>query len=172
MTIRREQPEDYEKIYTFVENAFKTAKVKDGTEQDYVDKLRASEGYLPQLALVAEEDGQIIGHIMLTKQPVVGENGEEHTILLLAPLAVALEHRSKGIGGALIEEAFRIAREMEYPGVVLLGDPAYYSRFGFCSSVDFGIRFYDDKVEAKYAQACELTPGALAHISGVFECVQ
>ncbi len=54
-------------FYDFVKVAFGTAKVPNGKEQDYVDKLWASCNYVPQMALVAKESGKIFGHIMMTK---------------------------------------------------------------------------------------------------------
>ena len=64
MTIRQATPEDFDAIYSLVKTAFQTAKVSDGGEQDFVLKLRKG-SYIPELELVAEEDGVLIGHIML-----------------------------------------------------------------------------------------------------------
>ena len=63
MTIRQAKPEDFDAIYSLVKTAFQTAKVSDGDEQDFVLKLRKGH-YIPELELVAEEDGVLIGHIM------------------------------------------------------------------------------------------------------------
>jgi predicted N-acetyltransferase YhbS len=68
MKIRPETPQDFPFLYNFVKNAFKTSKVSNCDEQNYVDRLRSSEGYIPELALVAEETSKIIGHIMLISQ--------------------------------------------------------------------------------------------------------
>ena len=103
MTIRQATPKDFDAIYSLVKTAFQTAKVSDGGEQDFVLKLRKGR-YIPELELVAEEDGVLIGHIMLTGASI-RENGGCFGTLLLAPLSVALEWRAKGIGAALIREA-------------------------------------------------------------------
>ena len=66
MTIRPAQAGDYSEIYSLVQTAFVTAKVSDGTEQDFVLELRRRDPYRPELELVAEENGQLIGHILLT----------------------------------------------------------------------------------------------------------
>jgi putative acetyltransferase len=68
MKIRPETPQDFPFLYNFVKDAFKTAKISNGDEQNFVDKLRTIEGYIPELALVAEENSKIIGHIMLISQ--------------------------------------------------------------------------------------------------------
>ena len=67
MIIRQEKPDEFKNIYDLVKTAFQTAKVANGKEQDYVDKLRASGNYIPKLALIAEVDEKLVGHIMLTR---------------------------------------------------------------------------------------------------------
>lgn len=68
MDIKLVNKEDYDKIYTFVEEAFKTAEVSDGTEQDFVLELRKSSNYVPELEFAVYDKNILIGHIMLTKQ--------------------------------------------------------------------------------------------------------
>jgi predicted N-acetyltransferase YhbS len=164
MIIRLETQEDFSKIYELVKIAFQTAAVTSGHEQDFVNELRSGDHYIPELALVAEEDGQLVGHSMLTKARIVGESGE-HEILFLGPLSVVLEKRKTGIGSALIAESFKRARELGYTSVILAGDPAYYSRFGFKSCGSFGITY--EGVPDPYAMAYELTPDGLKGVHGI-----
>lgn len=164
MYIRLEKKEDFKKIYDLVKKAFETAGVKNGDEQNVVDRLRAGPDYVPDLALVAEKNGRVIGHIMLTEGQLCRE-GQGRTILLLGPLSVALEHRSAGIGAALITEALNRAREKWYEAVFLVGDPAYYGRFGFTSISEMGLKPSID-IPAQYVQVFELIPGALSDQRG------
>lgn len=168
MNIRSEKPEDYPEIYDLVKTAFQTANVTNGKEQDLVNELRAADTYVPELALVAEENGKLIGHIMLSETHI-NDGSKSHTALYIAPLSVALEHRSKGIGSALIEASFKRAKALGYTAVVLVGDPAYYHRFGFKSSIDYGITSTHE-IPAEYVMACELTPHALNGITGTMDC--
>ena len=147
MTIRQATPKDFDAIYSLVKTAFQTAKVSDGGEQDFVLKLRKG-SYIPELELVAEEDGVLIGHIMLTGASI-RENGGCFGTLLLAPLSVALEWRAK-------------AAALGHSSAVLIGDPGYYGRFGFHSAASISY----PGVPGEYTLACELTPGALRNISG------
>lgn len=174
MIIRSERPEDYRTITALVETAFKTARMSDGSEQEYVRKLRQGAGYIPRLALVAEKGGRLIGHIMLTAVPLkptsnktsaLGQ-GNDGGVLLLAPLSVLLEYRGAGVGAALTREALSRAREMEFSGIVLAGDPSYYGRFGFQRAESFGIR-PDMEIPSQYFLALELSPGALAQKPGL-----
>jgi len=164
MIIRPEKKDEFSLIYDLVHTAFETAKVKDGKEQDYVNHLRSGGGYIPELALVAEEAGHLIGHIMLSKIPVI-DGDQKHDILLLAPVCIVLDRRNKGFGAQLIEECFRRARGMNFGAVLVVGDPSYYVRFGFKTSTDFGIKNTNGFPD-QYIMALELRPGGLNNIRG------
>lgn len=167
MIIRQEKKEEFREIYDMVKLAFETAQVSNGKEQDFVNQLRAESNYIPKLALVAEENGELIGHIMLTRT-YVKEGAEKHTVLLLAPLSVKEAYRNQGVGGALIQESFRIAKNMGYKAVFLVGAPSYYQRFGFQSAAFFGIRHMTG-IPDENVMACELEPGAFETIRGTVE---
>lgn len=167
MIIKRETEEEFAQIFNFVERAFQTAKVSNGLEQEFVNQLRSSSNYIPELALVAEENDKIIGHIMLTKTYII-IGGSKFEVLLLAPLSVALEHRNTGVGTKLIHESFALAKAMGYTAVFLIGDPAYYHRFGFKSSVEFGV-IQLHNIPDEYVMAYELVPNALHGVSGIIE---
>lgn len=168
MIIRRETEKDFGEIYDLVRVAFQTAKVSDGKEQDFVNQLRSGGTYIPELALVAEENGTLVGHVMLTKASVA-DGEDRHEVLLLAPIAVILERRRAGIGSALVSESFRLAREMGYTSVFLVGDPAYYHRFGFRSVAEFGVTYNLD-IPVENVMACELVPNALENVRGKIDC--
>ena len=161
MKIRAERPEEFEQIYQLVQEAFATAEVSDGTEQDFVNELRRRVGYLPEFALVAEEGGKLIGHIMLTKTKWLDAEGEMGEMLLLAPLCVKEEYRNRGIGGKLIAEACGRAAAAGYPGVFLIGNPDYYTRHGFGCIEKYGISPMPASLPLRNCMARELLCGAL-----------
>src|SRR5699024_6826235 len=121
---------DDAEIYSLVQTAFATAKVSDGSEQDFVLELRRRDTYRPELELVAEENGQLTGHILLTELSIPGAP-EGLRGLMVAPLCVRLEDRSRGLGGRLLQEGARRAAELGYSALFLVGDPDYYGRYGF-----------------------------------------
>ncbi|WP_053957296.1 GNAT family N-acetyltransferase [Inediibacterium massiliense] len=166
--IRQEKQDDCKQIYDLVKVAFQTAKVSNGKEQDFVNQLRSSDNYIPELALVAEENNVLIGHIMLTKS-YISNSGYKTETLLLAPISVALEYRNKGVGSKLINKSFELAKDMGYKSIVLVGDTAYYSKFGFKKSVDFGIKYLHE-IPEENVLACELVKGALDGVSGTIDC--
>jgi predicted N-acetyltransferase YhbS len=164
LKIRPEKPSDFQDIYDLVRIAFQTAKVADGTEQDYVNQLRASANYIPQLALVAEEEAELVGHIMLTKTYVATADSKFEA-LLLAPLAVALHYRNRGVGSQLVKESFELAKNLGHRVIFVVGDPAYYRRFGFKSSVLFGVK-HVPPIGDQYVMVYELSAGALVGVEG------
>lgn len=135
MKIRTEQPADYENVYHVTQSAFAHAEHSDGNEQDLVNALRTGTAFIPELSLVAEINDKIVGHIMFTKLQI-GQN----TILALAPLSVLPEYQRQGIGSSLIMEGHRIAKDLGYTYVVVLGSEHYYPRFGYVPAENFHIQ--------------------------------
>ncbi|MDR2939569.1 MAG: N-acetyltransferase [Clostridiales bacterium] len=170
MYIRNVKKEDFDLIYNFVKEAFETAAVKDGDEQDYVLKWRAGESYIPELEFVAVENGEIVGHIMLRWLKVLTDKGA-YMALIVAPLSVKLDMRGKGIGAALMNTAFEKAKGLGYSAAFLAGDPNYYKRFGFKPMGEFGIE-NRTAVPGQFALACEIVDGALKNINGYIEYLE
>lgn len=163
--IREETPEEFADLHGFIQTAFRTAAVSDGTEQEFADRLRSGDGYIPELGLVAEKEGHIVGYLMLTRFSVFRTSGIRPRLLLAAPLCVARDKRKQGIGSALMREALRRAEMLGYEAILLVGDPDYYERFGFRRSTEYGIR-NTDGIPDRFVQLLELTAGALAGSSG------
>ena len=133
--IRQENEKDYKQIYNVVKTAFEKAEHSDGNEQDLVGNLRNGDGYIPELSLVAEIDGKIVGYIMFTKI-LISENEE----IALAPLAVLPEYQKQGIGSNLIDYGHKIAKELGYHYSVVLGSEKYYPKFGYIPAINYGIK--------------------------------
>lgn len=135
MLIRTEKGGDYHEVYALIQGAFAKAEHSDGTEQDLVVALRKGEAFVPELSLVAENEGKILGHIMFT----VG-NINDRPILVLAPLSVLPGYQKQGIGTALINKGHQIAKKLGYQYAVVLGSEKYYPRLGYLPAAQFGIK--------------------------------
>jgi putative acetyltransferase len=123
--IRPEKADDVAAIARITEAAFGRA-----DEAVVVETIRASEHYLPELSLVAERAGDIIGHVMVSFVLLHTGSGVRR-VLQLAPVSVEPAHQSGGVGSALIREALARADAMREPVVLVLGHAGYYPRFGF-----------------------------------------
>jgi putative acetyltransferase len=154
-TVRAETPQDLETIREVNRRAF-------GQEDEarLVDALRTG-GYA-RLSLVAEEGGRIIGHILFSELPIVTQAGTLHG-LALAPMAVLPARQRQGIGSHLVREGLRGCREAGRRVVVVVGHPDYYPRFGFSAQLAERLKA---PISGPPFMALELTPGALAGISG------
>ncbi len=130
MNIRHESELDLNHIESITYQAFENHPHHEPgakpTEHLIVNRLREANALT--LSLVCEEEEQLIGHIALS--PVL-IGGSESRWLGLGPVSVAPSHQGKGIGGALIREALSQVQNLGFEGVVLLGEPQYYGRFGF-----------------------------------------
>lgn len=167
MEIRQAVPNDYPAIYQLVKGAFKTAQVSDGTEQDFVTTLRKKETFIPELEFVAVKEGKIIGHVMLSEQEIKTKENR-NTFLLLAPLCVDFNYRNQGIGGALMDAAFKKAVEMAHHAVFLVGNPEYYTRYGFRQINEFGLK-NKSAIPDQFILGHELVQGVLSDIEGELE---
>jgi len=136
LAIRPEAPADHLAISRVVAAAFGSQ-----TEADLVDRIRASPEYVPEIALVAERDGAIVGHVMISHAVIRNEGGDRR-ISMLSPLAVDPAHQRRGVGRALVERALDIADSCGEPIVILEGSPAYYGQLGFEHSLRYGIEIH------------------------------
>ncbi len=131
--IRPESPDDFEAIGRVVAAAFTSP-----AEAALVDRIRASPEYVQEMALVAEADGEVVGHVMISGAILRNADGDR-PIAMLSPLAVLPEHQRRGFGSALVRASVGVAEQRGEPLVVLEGSPAYYGQFGFEHSLTYGI---------------------------------
>lgn len=118
--IRPAVPSDWPAIH-----AVETAAFGQPDEAELVDRLRADGDALVEL--VAEEAGEIVGHILFS--PLAADTGA--AFAALAPVAVRPDRQKDGLGGALIRAGLEACHALSIEAVILLGHPDYYPRFGF-----------------------------------------
>ena len=137
MLIRRETERDVDPIRTVTAAAFAPSRPPGQTvpEARLIDELRAGPAWLPALSLVAATPGgEVIGHVLCTR----GHVGQD-PVLGLGPLTVRPDQQRHGVGSALMHAVLGAADALGEPLVALLGDPAYYRRFGFRPAADYQI---------------------------------
>jgi predicted N-acetyltransferase YhbS len=122
LNIRQEKPSEAAAREALLEAAYGPVRFTKPSQ-----RLRAGRAPEPGLSFVAIEDGRVIGSIRLWEVAA----GSDRAALLLGPLAVHPDCRQRGIGSALMRHALRVAGKRGHAAVLLVGEPAYYGRFGF-----------------------------------------
>lgn len=126
VTIRTEVPDDYSQVFELNYRAFGNRDL----ESRLVEKIRKSPAFIPELSIVAERDGKIVGHLLLSKARLI-QGDREQDVIVLAPLAVLPEYQRQGIGSRLMNEGLKRVGDLGYGFVFLIGHPSYYPKFGF-----------------------------------------
>jgi putative acetyltransferase len=169
MIVRRERPQDVAKVRSVVAAAFGVQRHGDGPGDEFpaevtlLDALRRDDGWLPALSLVALDPNRpvdVVGHVTCTRGRVAGRPG-----LGLGPLAVRPERQRCGVGTALMHAVLGAADALDEPFVALLGDPAYYARFGFVAGASMGVE-PSDPAWGRHFQVRTLS--AWVPVSGTF----
>ena len=157
ITIREEKAADIVAREHLLDAAYGAARFAKTSE-------RLREGRLPadRLSLVAVERGQIVGTVRLWHVTA----GPARPALLLGPLAVHPEHRNRGIGSALMRRAIARARLAGHHAILLIGDVAFYGRFGFTAE-QTGELWMPGTFEPHRLLGCGLVPGALKGAHGL-----
>ncbi|HEY4115898.1 MAG TPA: N-acetyltransferase [Rhizomicrobium sp.] len=150
---RNESLGDRAGIRAVLVEAFPTA-----AEADLVERLRNDGSAI--LSLVAEAEGEIVGHAMLSRMQ------SPPGMLGLAPVAVLAPYRRQGIAARLMEAGLSRAKADGWSAVFVLGDPAYYRCFGFDPALAAG---FDSPYAGPHLMAIELKPGALDKRTGKLE---
>jgi putative acetyltransferase len=136
--IRRERREDEAEISRVIEAAF-----GDRETATFAEQIRASAGYVPELAFVTEEQGEIVAHTMLSH---VRLEGPDVDVLILTPMSVRPDRQRQGVGRALVRAALAAADQHGEPLVLVEGVPAYYPQFGFRSATELGLERPDPRI--------------------------
>jgi len=139
IVIRREEEKDYERVEEITRKAFWNLYVPGCDEHYLVHIMRSHEDFIPELDLVIEVEGQIIGNIMYTKAKLIDEKREEKNILTFGPVCILPEYQRKGYGKRLLEYSFEKASELGYDVIVIFGNPGNYVSSGFKSCKQFNV---------------------------------
>lgn len=160
IVIRNEEAHDQPIVEAITRQAFYNIYIPGCVEHYLVHIMRQHEDFVPELALVLELDGQVIGNIMYTKARLVDEAGIEKTILTFGPVSILPEYQRQGYGRQLMEYSFARALELGYDVIVIFGDPDNYVGRGFKSCLKYHVSLADGSYPAAMLVK-ELVPGAL-----------
>lgn len=167
MTIRQEVPADYRAVESLVRDAFWNVYRPGCMEHFVLHCLRQDPAFVPDLALVLEQDGRLIGQFAAVRADAALDDGSVLPVLNVGPLCIAPEMQLQGLGRLLLDTALQKAAERGFGAAVLEGDPAFYGPSGFVPGKTVGIRYADDP-EADYFLVKELRPGFLQGKHGIY----
>ncbi|NOU65380.1 GNAT family N-acetyltransferase [Paenibacillus sp. LMG 31461] len=161
MKIRTERLSDYGEVYNLNYLAFGNR----NDESRLIERIRLSEGFIPELSLVAVENDQIVGHALFSKAEIV-EDDNRNEIIVLAPIPVLPCNQRTGIGGKLIQEGLKRSEALGYDFVFLIGHPTYYPKFGFKPAREHGFNLKQFNVSDNIFMFFELSEGKMKRIKG------
>ena len=139
---RHETINDYHNTELMTMRAFWNVYGPGCNEHFLVHILRESKDYLPELSLVAEADGEIVGTIMYSRAKVT-DGAVTHEVAAFGPLCVDPLYTNSGVGERLLKESIELAREAGFSGIIIFGEPEYYPKFGFVTCDKYGITTAD-----------------------------
>lgn len=162
VVIRPETPADYGRIGAIHESAF-----GQPHEARLVEAIRAAPDFQPQRSIVAERDGELVGHVLLS--PIVIRNGQQaFAALALAPVAVVPGWQGRGIGSMLVRAAIEQARAAGDAHIIVLGEPGFYRRFGFEPASRWHVRAPFDVPDEAF-MVLSLTEAGMDGVAGTVE---
>ena len=138
IVLRAEVARDHRAVELVTREAFWGTEVPRCSEHLLVRRLRAAPSHVPELDVVAEDDGALVGHVIWTRATVEGD-ASTHDVLTFGPLSVLPTYQGAGVGSALMRHTLAAAAGLGHRVVVVYGHPDYYPRFGFRPAAEVGI---------------------------------
>ncbi|HAX80211.1 MAG TPA: GNAT family N-acetyltransferase [Cyanobacteria bacterium UBA11372] len=166
-SIRLETESDYRETEMITRESFWDVYKPGCDEHLILHKIRKVKAFVKELDLVVCDRERIVGNIIYSKAIIINENNDCFEVLCMGPVCVLPDYQKKGIGSLLINESIKMARKLKYKGIILLGNPNFYGKFGFKKASLFNIQTSAGK-DFDYLLALELYEGSLNGISGRF----
>ena len=172
--IRRETPADYDAVEHLTREAFWNVYRPGCTEHYVVHVLRKDPAFVPELDLVMERNGQLIGHVMYMRAKIAADDGRELPVMTFGPISIHPDFQRRGLGKRLLDESMERARELGAGALCIEGNIAFYGKSGFVVAGTRGIRYHGEPEQemVPYFLMKELRPGFLDGVTGVYHTPQ
>ena len=170
MNIRLEQPHDYREVENLTREACWNV-YRPGCNEHYVlHCYRSNPDFIPELDLVMEEEGRIIGHVMFSKAEIVLDDGTVFPSWTFGPISIHPDYKRKGYGLELLNHALRKAKAMGIGLLSMEGNIDFYRHAGFGLASKMGIHYHAEPRDAEvpYFLAQELIPGYWGNREGTY----
>ena len=170
IVIRRERPEDRRAVEELVREAFWNV-YRPGCLEHYVlHRLRDDPAFVPELDLVMERDGRLIGQNMFMHAAIRADDGREIPIMTMGPICIAPEFKRQGYGKRLLDASLERAAALGCGALCFEGNIDFYGKSGFRFAREFAIRYHDlpEGADDSFFLCRELENGYLRGVSGVY----
>lgn len=170
IVIRRETETDHRAVETLVREAFWNVYRPGCVEHNVLHRLRSDPAFVPELDLVMEKDGRLIGQNMFMRAVIRSDDGREIPILTMGPIGIAPEYKRQGYGKLLLDDSLERAAALGFGALCFEGNIDFYGKSGFSYASAFGIRYHDlpEGEDASFFLCRELIPGYLDGVRGEY----
>ncbi len=170
MNIRLEQPGEERVVENLTREAFWNVYRPGCTEHYVLNQYRTNPDFIPELNLVMEEDGRLIGHVMFSRAELVFDDGTKRPSWTFGPISIHPDYQRKGYGLKLLQHALEKARQLGIGFLCMEGNINFYRHAGFDLASKLGIHYHAEPRDAEvpYFLAQELIPGWLNGIEATY----
>ena len=168
--IRGETAADYAAVEHLTREAFWNVYRPGCTEHYVVHVLRQDPDFVPELDLVMERDGELIGHVLYMRAKIVADDGREIPMMTFGPISISPDLQRKGLGKYLLDFSMERARELGVGALCIEGNIDFYGKSGFVVAGTRGIRYHGEPEQeiVPYVLLKELQHGFLDSVTGVY----
>ena len=168
--IRRETPADYAAVEHLTREAFWNVYRPGCTEHYVVHVLRSDPDFVPELDLVMERDGQLIGHVLYMRAKIMADDDREIPMMTFGPISIRPDLQRQGLGKYLLDASMERARELGAVALCIEGNIEFYGKSGFVVAGTKGIRYHEQPEQeiVPYVLLKELQPGFLDGVTGIY----
>ena len=170
IVIRIETPADYAAAESLTREAFWNVYCPGCTEHYILHSFRGKADFVPELSLVMELDGRLVGHIMYVRSEIHADDGRSIPVMTFGPISIAPEYQRQGCGTVLLRESMRRAKLLGAGAIAIEGNIGFYGKSGFEVASARGIHYAGEPRDAEvpYFLLCELKPGFLCGVTGTY----
>ena len=168
--IRLERPEEYAEVENMVRDSFWNVYRPGCLEHWLMHIMRESPDFVPELDLVMECEGQLIGQNVFVRAKIDADDGREVPILTMGPICVRNDLKRQGFGKILLDRSLELAKTWGAGALCFEGNIGFYGKSGFTYASEFGIRYHGlpEGADASFFLCRELIPGYLSGVTGVY----
>ena len=170
LIIRREAEQDHRTVENLIRESFWNVYRPGCLEHFVIHRLREDPAFVPELDLVMEEDGRIIGQNMFMRAEIRADDGRRIPIMTMGPICITPELKRQGYGKRLLDDSLERAAALGCGALCFEGNILFYGKSGFTYAREFGIRYQDlpEGADDSFFLCRELIPGYLKGITGVY----